>query len=106
MVINISVRHTELPEKTKNQFERKTAKLYRYFNKIQSIDLIIDFQKSTYKVEFLIKSPIFDVQVAENAKDVIVAFDAAMNVAEKCIRREKEKNFDAKKTKQKYIKSA
>lgn len=97
MNVTLTVRHTDVNDQTKAYIEEKAAKLQKYFNNLQSIQIIIDEVKIHQTVELLIKSPIFEFTVSEAAEDVRTAFDKAYHVAEKKIRREKEKVRDAKK---------
>lgn len=99
MNVTLTVRHTDINKETKDYIEGKVAKLQKYFNNLQSIQVIIDEVKIHQTVEILIKSPIFDFTVTEADEDVRAAFDKAYRVAEKKIRREKERVHDAKKSK-------
>ena len=97
MNVNITVRHTDITDQTKEYMEQKVQRLSKYFNNIQSISLIVDEEKFNQIVEILVNSPVFNIAVKESAEDVRAAFDKALHVAEKSIRREKERIRDAKK---------
>ena len=97
MNVNITVRHTDITDQTKEYMEQKVQRLSKYFNNIQSISLIVDEEKFNQIVEILVNSPVFNIAVKESAENVRAAFDKALHVAEKSIRREKERIRDAKK---------
>ncbi|GAB4311671.1 MAG: hypothetical protein Kow0059_01860 [Candidatus Sumerlaeia bacterium] len=98
MNITITVRHTDINPQTRQYIEEKVSRLKKYFNNILHVDVIIDEEKFLQKVEILVKSPIFDITAIESAENVRAAFDKAFHVAEKSIRREKERISDAKKS--------
>ena len=97
MNVNITVRHTDISDQTKEYMEQKVQRLTKYFGNIQTVSIIVDEQKYNQKVEILVKSPVFNIAIKESAEEVRAAFDKALHVAEKSIRREKERIQDAKK---------
>ena len=93
MQFSISTRHGTLSESTQNKLKSKTDKLSRYFERLTSIELIVDLEDQ--------QSPEVDLKVsAEHKHDFVAhgesenllgALDVALNKIEQQLRKYKKK---------------
>ncbi|MDR0522428.1 MAG: ribosome-associated translation inhibitor RaiA [Planctomycetaceae bacterium] len=99
MQINISARHGDLSEATKEKITQKIEKIQRYFERMTAIDVTVDLSKADEPgVEVIVKSEhkhdfVADVR-AERSGDLFGAVDQVIAKLEQQIRKHKEKLQD------------
>ena len=54
MQINVKGKHLEITEAIDSYVRKKAERLVRYFDKVQSIDCVIEKEPSGYHVEFIV----------------------------------------------------
>lgn len=82
--INITVRHIEIPEKLKNLAITKIDKLNRFFDHINRIDVIFNFDSKFYKAEMIIMGPHRLTLVAHaSASDSLSAIETVVDKMER-----------------------
>jgi putative sigma-54 modulation protein len=102
MQINISARHGDLSDSTKEKIVQKVEKLQRFFERLTSIDVTIDLSKSDEpKVEIVVKAehkqdftaqyPVIDNKESTNSIDLFGAVDHTVAKLEQQIKKYKEK---------------
>jgi len=100
LLFTITGRHTEITESIKNHAEEKTAKLPRFYDSINQIEVIIEGGGSgggSIKVEIIARaehSKIF--VVTQTGQDVYMCIDSAVHRLEGQLRKKKEKERDNK----------
>ena len=72
MQIQVTARHGHLSEETSDRVKAKTEKLLRHFDRLTSINVVVDLQDST--------KPRVDVLVSAEHKHDFVAHDQSMNL--------------------------
>ncbi len=100
MLFTISGKHIEITEGIRRHAEEKTAKLPRYYNSINQIEVIIDGSAaSNTSVEIIARaehSKIF--VVTETGVDAYKCIDVAVHKLERQLRRKKTKERNNKHT--------
>lgn len=92
MQISIIGRHTDLTEELKQYINKKVQKLPRFYNRITSIEVIVDGDSRDSKVEIIVKTTHHQPLVAhESGKDTYASFDLAIDKMERQLRRTKER---------------
>ena len=98
MHIEVSCRHGEIPQPTRDYIVRKSEKLLTYFERVTEIDVVVDFEnseKKRVKVEIQVDAEHkHDLVSHETAEDPGKAFDAALHKMERQIHKYKEKIQD------------
>lgn len=99
MQIKISVRHGQLSEDARNYIHDKAEKLLRFFERLTSIEVTVDFKSENPSVEILARAEHKHEFVAtESNADVLAAVDLVEHKLEGQIRRYKEKLQDHRRT--------
>ena len=93
MQVSISVRHGQLAESTQEKLKSKAEKLSRFFDRIMSIELIVDMQNEQEPVvEMLVSAEHkHDFVATGKSGSLIAATDAATQKIEQQLRKYKEK---------------
>ena len=92
MQISIIGRHTDLPEELKQYINKKVQKLPRFYNRITSIEVIVDGDSRDSKVELIVKATRHQPLVAhESGNDRYASVDLAVDKMERQLRRHKER---------------
>ena len=97
MDIKISARHMEITDALRQYTSEKTAKLQRYFNRIVSIEVIIDLDGGMPSVEIVVRGSRNSTFVGSHrGDDMYGCIDKAVHKVEEQIRRHKDKVRDHK----------
>ena len=92
MQITVSGRHMGISESLKSYCREKSARLARFFNRIQSIEVILDGRNGQHFAEMIVHSDRAQPFVAhEQHEDAYAAVDLTLDKVERQIRRHKEK---------------
>src|SRR5690606_3318199 len=92
MVINVSGRHMSVSDSLKAYCEEKAAKLLRFYDRIQSIDVVLDGNNGQHYAEMIVHTEGTQPFVAsEEQEDAHAAVDLLMDKIERQIRRHKER---------------
>lgn len=95
MQVKVSTRHGHLSEESQARLREKAEKLLTYFGRLTMIEVTVDLQKDTRRVEIQVDAEHkHDFVAHEDHADLFVAFDAAMRKVEAQIHRYKEKAQD------------
>lgn len=92
MITKITGRHMDLTDAIRNYAEKKVARLQKHSRKISEMNVIIDTEGNTHKVEIIVKTDHhqpFVVTVVE--EDAYACIDAAIDKIERQITRHKER---------------
>jgi len=98
MLFTISGKHIEMTNAIREHAEDKTAKLPRYYNSINQIEVVIDGGNgNNSSVEIIAKAEHSKVFIAkESGEDIYVCIDLAVHKLERQLRRKKEKERNNK----------
>jgi putative sigma-54 modulation protein len=93
MQINISTRHGDLSEPTKEKIKQKVEKIQRFFERLTSIDVTVDLSKADEpNVEVIVQSEQRHDFVADyRSNDMFGALDQVVSKLEQQIKKHKEK---------------
>ena len=92
MQISVSGRHLHLSQDVQDYARTKAAKLEQFFNKIQTIDVVIDKQGLDYNVEIIVKPDRRERLVGRGSgSDVQACIDISLDKLERQVTRYKEK---------------
>lgn len=92
MQVTITGRHMGVSESLKNYCRKKSERLIRFFNRIQSIEVILDSNNGQHFAEMIVHSERTQPFVArEQHEDAYAAVDLMLDKVERQIRRHKEK---------------
>lgn len=93
MQVSISVRHGQLAESTQNRIKEKAEKLSRFFDRLMSIEVIVDLQEEQAPVVELMVSAEHKHDFVATAKSESLsgALDGAVSKIEQQLRKYKEK---------------
>ena len=92
MQITVSGRHMKISDSLKQYCEEKGERLIRFFDRIQSIEVILDGNNGQHFVEMIVHSEGAQPFVAsEQHDDAYAAVDLLLDKVEGQIRRHKEK---------------
>jgi len=95
MQVSISARHGSLAKESQEYIERKLPKLSHIFERLISINVMVDFQTDEPEVELLVEAEHkHDFVARERAESVTAAFDQSLDKMEGQLRRYKEKIQD------------
>ena len=99
MQIKITARHGHLSEASQTFIRDKAEKLLHYFQRIMSIDVLVDQKEEEFVVEFLVTAEHkHDFVASERNKDLLAAVDLVLDKLERQLRRYKEKIQDHRRT--------
>ena len=98
MLFTITGKHIEITEALKKHAEEKTAKLPRYFNSIQQIEVIIDGSEGgNNSVEVIVSVEHYnDLVATETGDDAYKCIDMAVHKIERQLTRKKTRQRDNK----------
>ena len=100
MLFSITGKHVDITEAIRKHAEQKSAKLPKYYNSINQVEVIIDGRKSgNVSVEIIARgehSKVFIV--TETGEDAYRCIDLAVHKLERQLRRKKGKERDNKHT--------
>lgn len=92
MQITVSGRHMAVSDRLKAHCEEKAEKLLRFFDRIQSIEVVLDGHNGRHFAETIVHAEGTPPFVAsEEDDDAFAAIDLLMDKVERQIRRHKEK---------------
>lgn len=96
MQVQISARHGDLSEATKDKITRKVEKLQRYFERLTSIDVTVDLSKADEpKIEVIASAEHKNDFVAQHqSKDMFGSLDTVVTKLEQQIKKYKERIQD------------
>ncbi len=90
--ITVSGRHMDLSERLKTYAEDKAGKLERFYDRVQTIEVVFDKQNLSHKCEIIVKADHHQTFVAsEENEEPYAALDATVKDLERQLRRHKEK---------------
>jgi len=90
--ITTSGRHMDLSEKLKSYAGEKTSKLERYYDRVQSAEIVFDKETGTHHCEIVVTADHHTTFVArESDDDPYAALDAAVKDLERQLTRHKER---------------
>ena len=97
MLTKISGRHMEVTDAMRAYVEKKIARLSKFYNRISSIEVILDAQGTVHKVEIIVnadnRQPFV---VRQSHEDMYACIDATLDKCERQLTRHKEKSRDRK----------
>ena len=93
MQINISTRHGDISDATKEKITQKVEKVQRFFERLSSIDVTVDLSKADEpKIEVVVRPEKRDNFVASyQSGDMFGALDQVISKLEQQIKKHKEK---------------
>ena len=92
MQISVSGRHLRLSQRVQDYARTKAAKLTHFFNKIQTVDVVVAKQGIDYSVEIIVKPDHRESFVGRGSgPDVQGCIDLSLDKLERQITRHKEK---------------
>ena len=92
MQISVSGRHLRVPNDVQDYARTKAAKLTHFFNKIQTVDVVIAKQGLNYSVEIIVKPDHRERFVGRGSgPDVLACIDLSLDKLERQLTRYKEK---------------
>jgi len=92
MEVTVSGRHIALSEDVKSYCQDKASRLSRFYDRIQSIEMILDGHEGQHSAEIIVHAQGTQPFVAsEHHDDMHAAIDVLMDKIERQIRRHKEK---------------
>ncbi len=92
MQISVSGRHLHLSQDVQDYARTKAAKLAQFFNKIQTVDVVVDKQGLDYDVEIIVKPDHRESFVGRGSgSDLHACIDLSLDKLERQITRYKEK---------------
>ena len=95
MQIKISARHGHLTEETQEHIREKAGKLLHFFQRLMSIEVLVDLKDDDKFVEFLVSAEHkHDFVASERNKDLLAAVDLVLAKLEGQVRKYKEKVQD------------
>lgn len=97
MQISLTGRHVSVTDSIKNHAEEKVSKLLKFYDRIQSIEVILDHESGLNKVEVIIEAEQRNTFVAqESHEDMYAAVDLVVDKLERQLIRHKERHRDRK----------
>ncbi len=92
MQVRVTGRHMGVGESLKQYCEEKAGKLVHFFDKIQSIDVVIDGKAGSHAAEIIVHTDHHTPFVAhEQHSDAFAAIDLTLDKIEEQLRRHKER---------------
>jgi putative sigma-54 modulation protein len=92
MQITVSGRHMNVGESLREYCEKKAVRLERFYDRIQSVDLVVDGHDGQHTIEIIVHVRGTQPFVAsEEHEDAFAALDVLMDKIERQIRRHKER---------------
>ena len=92
MQISISGRHLTLPDRAQEYIRSKASKLEQFFDKIQTVDVIVAKEGLGFAMEIIVKPDHHESFVAnQSGKDIYSCTDLILGKIERQVTRHKEK---------------
>lgn len=92
MQISVSGRHLRVSQADQDYAHSKLSKLSQFFDKIQTVDVIVSKEGLYYAVEIIVKPDHHDILVIRDlGPEVQTCVDVILNKLERQLRRHKEK---------------
>lgn len=92
MQVVISGRHMSVSDEVKGYCNEKAERLTRFYDRVQSIEVILDGQNGSHSAELIVHADRTDPFIAqEQHADLHAAVDMVMDKVERQLRRHKEK---------------
>ena len=93
MQVNISTRHGDISDTTKEKIIQKVEKIQRFFERLTSVDVTVDLDKADEpNIEIIVRSEKRDEFVASyRSNDMFGSLDQVMSKLEQQIKKHKEK---------------
>jgi putative sigma-54 modulation protein len=97
MQISVSGRHIGITEAVKTYCTEKAEKLTRFYDRVRSIEVILDGQSGKHTAEMIVHADHTDPFIAhESHDDLYAAVDLVLEKVERQLRRHKEKHRNRK----------
>jgi putative sigma-54 modulation protein len=97
MRITVTGRRTEVSDALKEYVDKKASKLGRFYDRVQSVEVIFDVDGSQHRCEVIAKADHHTTFVAKEAHDELYAsLDAAVKDLERQLTRHKERHRNRK----------
>lgn len=92
MECKVTGRHIDVTEAIREYAEKKTARLNRYYDRIQAIDVVIDKRDRQFEVELVVDiEHSGDILARTDGDDLYACIDAVTDKAERQLTDHKEK---------------
>ena len=91
MRLNVRTRNGVVPERLKEHAEKKIAKLTKYFDGIQTVELLNGSERGLHTVEINLEGDGLFLRSEERASDLYAAVDTAVDKMERQIKRFRER---------------
>jgi putative sigma-54 modulation protein len=92
MIVTVASRHTDITAPWKAYAEQKAGKLTKYFDRIQEIEVVLDREADTMKVELIVHAEHNDRLVAHHSDgDAYACVDACIEKMERILTDHKKK---------------
>lgn len=92
MQISVTGRHLEITDSMREYVESKTPRLAHYYDRIESVDVIVDMESGKNRVELVVRADHKNTFVAQVAADQFnEAVDLVLDKVERQITKHKEK---------------
>ncbi len=99
MRITVTGRHTDVPDALRSYAEEKSAKLERYYDRVQTVDVVFDVDAGQQRCEMIARADHHTTFVAKELHaEAFAALDAAVKDLERQLNRHKEKFRNRKHT--------
>lgn len=97
MQVSVTGRHLETTDSMRQYAEEKAGKLSRYYDRIESIDVVHDQESNQHRVEVVVRADHKNTFVAQvDAGDFYEAVDLVVDKVERQLTRHKEKHRNRK----------
>ena len=95
MNVTVEARHMDITKALREHAEEKVAKLPRFYDGVQSVEVILDYEAGQPKVEIIVQATRKATFVAhERTEDMYVAIDDCIDKLTVQLRRHKDKIKD------------
>jgi len=91
LLISISGRHVEVTPDVREYAEKKMAKMPRYYNRIQAIEVILGHESDSFSVEVVISADGAPIVAREVGPDTFALIDLVSDKLERQLTRHKER---------------
>lgn len=92
MIVTISSRHMDVTEPLKSYASQKAAKLTKYYDRIQEIEVVLDSQKDAISVEMIVNGEHKNMFIANHSEgDAYACIDACTDKLERQLSDHKKK---------------
>ena len=92
MQISVTGRRVEVTDAIRTYGEQKASKLLKYYDRIQSIEIVLDYEATQHKVEVIVEAEHRNTFVArESSEDMYAALDLVIDKLERQITKHKER---------------